>query len=297
MRKAAICGTDLELIRGYGGFTGIPGHEFVGDVTACPQNAGLVGKRVTARITLSCGACPPCQAGRSHHCQNRSVLGIRGRNGAFAEFLTVPIANLVPVPDGISDDAAVFIEPLAAALRIQEQVPIGPGDRVLILGAGRLGQLIAWSLALTGCKLTVVARYPHQAALLKARGIARIDAPSLSMGAYDVVVEATGGPTGFSLALEAVRPEGTVVLKSTFSGQADLDLSAVVVKEIIVIGSRCGPFEPVILLLKNGQLDPTALIDAQYPLAEALDAFETSKAPGTMKVVICNDGDENRPRI
>jgi threonine dehydrogenase-like Zn-dependent dehydrogenase len=286
MRKAAICGTDLELVSGYGGFTGIPGHEFVGEVLACPRQAGLVGQRVTARINISCGACPPCEAGRPHHCRNRSVLGIRGRNGAFADYLSVPAGNLVPVPDAISDDAAVFIEPLAAALRIQEQLPITPSHRVLVLGAGRLGQLIAWSLALTGCRLSVLPRYPRQAALLEARGITCGDASRLAMGAYDVVVEATGRPEGFSLALEAVRPEGTLVLKSTFSGRAELDLSRVVVKEITVIGSRCGPFEPAVALLKNRQLDPTVLIDAQYPLSEALRAFETARAPGALKVML-----------
>jgi 2-desacetyl-2-hydroxyethyl bacteriochlorophyllide A dehydrogenase len=286
VRKAAICGTDLELIAGYGDFTGIPGHEFVGEVIGCPEEETLVGQRVTARINIACGACPPCEAGRPHHCRNRTVLGIRGRNGAFAEFISVPLANLVPVPDEISDDSAVFIEPLAAALRIQEQVPIGPAHRVLVLGAGRLGQLIARSLALTGCRLTVVARYPNQAALLETNGISCTDAPSSSMGEYDIVVEATGRPAGFSQALAAVRAEGTIVLKSTFSGHSELDLSTLAVKELTVIGSRCGRFEAAIDLLKGHRLDPTPLIDAQYPLSEALAAFEKARRPGTLKVMM-----------
>lgn len=284
--KAGICATDLELVKGYYPFTGIPGHEFVGKVIECQGQRELVGKRITATINIACGACLQCRKGRSHHCENRTVLGIKGRHGAFAEYLTVPISNIVSVSDEIPDEAAVFIEPLAAALRIQEQVSITEKDKVLVLGAGKLGQLVAQSLVLTGCQLQVVARHLNQVSLLAFRGIASVDETVLPIQHYDVVVEATGNPDGLAIALRAVRPEGAVVLKSTFKGNASVDLSAAVVKEITVIGSRCGPFEPAVSLLKNKNVDPTILIDRKYLLREALFAFEKAASSGAMKVLL-----------
>lgn len=284
--KAGICQTDLELVNGYYPFTGIPGHEFVGEVVDCPGQRKFVGKRITATINAVCGACYQCRNGRSQHCEKRTVLGIKERHGAFAEYLTVPISNIVSVLDEIPDEAAVFIEPLAAALRIQDQMSITEKDRILVLGAGKLGQLVAQSLVPTGCRLHVAARYPNQKALLEACHISWTAETALPCRHYDVVVEATGSPDGLSMALEAVRPEGTVVLKSTFKGKASVDLSAAVVNEITVIGSRCGRFEPAVSLLKNKDMDPTIFIDRQYPIREALSAFEKAALSGAMKVLL-----------
>ena len=283
--RAGICGTDLELVKGYYPFNGIPGHEFVGEIVQCPDKASWEGRRVTASITIPCGKCRQCRQSRQNHCENRKVLGIRGHHGAFAEYLSVPLGNVFFVPDEISDEAAVFIEPLAAALRIQEQVPVREGDKVLVLGAGNLGQLIAQSLALTGCKLQVGARHSNQKSLLTSQGISWIDPGDVLFHAYELVVDATGTAEGFSLAQNAVRPQGVIVLKSTYQGDAVIDVSAAVVNEITVIGSRCGPLEPAIKLLMRREVDPTVLIDHRYPLTDALIAFERAGEPGTMKIL------------
>lgn len=284
--KAGICATDLELVKGYYPFSGIPGHEFVGEVIECPENTKLIGKRVTATINIACGVCRQCRAGRSHHCDQRTVLGIKERHGAFAEFLTVPISNIISIPNDISDEAAVFTEPLAAALRIQEQVVISESDEVLVLGAGKLGQIIALSLFSTGCRLLVAARHLGQKTLLEARNIPWIEETALSSQVFDVVVEASGSQDGLSIALNAVRPEGVVVLKSTFQGSTSFNASAAVVNEVTLIGSRCGKYEPAIKLLKNKTVDPTHLIEYQYSIKEALKAFEKAAAPGAMKILL-----------
>jgi 2-desacetyl-2-hydroxyethyl bacteriochlorophyllide A dehydrogenase len=284
--KAGICATDLELVNGYYPFTRILGHEFVGEVIECPSNASLVSQRVTAMINIACGECRQCRNDRPHHCEKREVLGIKEHHGAFAEFLTVPIANIIAVPNGISDEAAVFIEPLAAALRIHEQILVTQKDKVLVLGGGKLGQLIAQSFAQTGCLLQVAARYPNQILLLDSRGIISIHEDSIPPQQYDLVVEVTGTPDGFSLAQRAVRPEGIIVLKSTFKENTSVDLSAAVVNEITVIGSRCGLFEPAVRLLMKQGVDPTILIEHQYPLTDALAAFEKAAAPGAMKILL-----------
>ena len=283
VRLAGICGTDLELLRGYYPYTGIPGHEFIGEV-AQAEDARLIGQRVAGEINIVCGACESCRCGRSSHCERRSVLGIRGRDGAFAEYLSLPAANLHFVPDGVPDEAAVFVEPLAAALRIQEQVPISPDSRVLVIGAGRLGQLIAQTLALTGCDLRVVARHPRQRRLLAERGIPTVeDWPTRH---FDLVVEATGSPSGFDLARQAVRPCGTLALKSTYRGALSVDFSALVVDEITVIGSRCGPFGAALRLLERKAVDPRGLIEAELPLESGVEAFELAGRPGVMKVLL-----------
>jgi threonine dehydrogenase-like Zn-dependent dehydrogenase len=237
--RAGICNTDLELVRGYYPYTGILGHEFVGVVEHGPP--ALMGRRVVGEINAVCGECSACRAGRPTHCERRTVLGIVKRHGAFAEFLTLPIANLHIVPEGISTDAATFTEPLAAALEIQEQVAVHAGDRVLVVGDGKLGQLIAQTLCLTGCDLLVVGRHPAKLALLSARGIATGAVEAVSPGAYDVAVECTGDPEGFALARQALRPRGTLVMKSTYAGALTLDASKVVVDEITLVGSPAGP--------------------------------------------------------
>ena len=289
VRLMGICATDLELLRGYYPFTGIPGHEFVGEITAAPGQPGRVGERVVGEINLPCGQCPPCQAGRGNHCERRRVLGIRDHDGAGAEYLVLPLANLHRVPEGIPDEAAVFCEPLAAALRLQEQRPIQPGERVLVVGAGRLGQLIALSLAGGDFSLQVVARHPRQRSLLEAAGLPWLAEDQVTAGAWDLVVEASGTPAGFTLARQALRAAGTLILKSTYAGPAEVDLSRLVVDEITLIGSRCGPFPAALDRLRRG-LDPRPLIDARYPLAQAVAAFDQATRPGALKILIdCRD--------
>jgi threonine dehydrogenase-like Zn-dependent dehydrogenase len=286
VRLAGICGTDLELLRGYAPFAGILGHEFVGEVAEA-DDPGLIGRRVAGEINIVCGRCDACRAGRPTHCENRTVAGIRNRHGAFAEYLTLPMANLHPVPDSVPDEAAVFAEPLAAALEIQSQVAVRPSERVLVVGAGRLGQLVAQTLALTGCELSVVARHPRQHALLAGRGIRTVAEDSIPSRRFDLAVEATGSPLGFELARRAVRPRGTLVLKSTHAGGAmAVDLSALVVDEITVVGSRCGPFGAALRLLERKAVDPAGLIDAEYPLDRAVEAFGRAGQSGVLKVLV-----------
>ncbi len=285
IRKAGICSTDLELVKGYYPYTGILGHEFVGEVVKA-DDASWIGQRVVGEINAVCGECEQCLNGRPTHCENRTVLGIVNRDGIFAEYTSLPIANLHKVPASVPDGMAVFAEPLAAALEIQEQISIQPGDRVLLVGAGRLGQLIAQTLALTSCDLRVVARHPRQQDLLTARGIRLINEADVQKWRWDVVVEATGSPSGFALARRAIRPRGTLVLKSTYKGEMSVDFSSIVVDEINIIGSRCGPFEPALRLMEERQVDPTVLIDAEYPLTEAVKAFERAAQPGALKVVV-----------
>jgi len=282
--RAGICNTDIELTRGYYPFTGILGHEFVGVVEQGPS--GLVGRRVVGEINAVCGACSACLAGRRTHCERRTVLGIVGRHGAFADHLILPAENLYPVPDAVSTDAAVFTEPLAAALEIQEQVRIRSNDRVLVVGDGKLGQLVVQTLALTGCALLVIGRHDAKLALLAARGIETGRADRVTPGEFDVAVECTGNPEGFAVAQRAVRPRGRLVLKSTYAGALTLDAAAVVVNELTLIGSRCGPFAPALRLLAEGRVAVEPLIHARYPLAQAITAFEHAQRPGVLKVLL-----------
>jgi threonine dehydrogenase-like Zn-dependent dehydrogenase len=287
VRLAGICATDLELVRGYYPFRGIPGHEFVGEVTAAPDDPSWVGKRVVGEINAVCGSCPTCRAGRPSHCEQRDVLGIIDRHGAFARYLTLPLANLHPVPDDLADEIAVFCEPLAAALQVLQQVQVRPADRVLVIGAGRLGQLLAQVLAITGCTLEVVARHENQRRTLLQRGITPLPPDDVEPGRADVVVEASGSPDGFELALGAVRPRGTIVLKSTYHGRLSTSLTKVVVDEVTVIGSRCGPFPPALRLLRRPELvDPAPLIEARYPLSDGIAALEHAARPGALKVLL-----------
>ncbi|HIC88461.1 MAG TPA: alcohol dehydrogenase [Anaerolineae bacterium] len=288
VRVASICNTDLELIRGYkGGFQGVLGHEFVGEVVAAPD-PDLLAQRVVGEINVSCGRCETCLAGRPRHCPHRTVLGILGRDGAFADYLTLPVANLLSVPDDVPDRQAVFTEPLAAALEILEQVHIRPTDRVVVLGDGKLGLLVAQVLALTTGDLTVIGKHHRKLAILEQRGIrtqlAREREPF--GGKADVVIECTGSPSGFVAALDIVRPMGTLVLKSTYADRITFDLSRLVADEVTVIGSRCGPFRPALRLLAEGRVDVEALIDAEYALDDGLAALEHAAGPGTLKVLL-----------
>lgn len=283
--RAGICNTDIELTRGYYPFTGIPGHEFVGVV----EEGGpptLLGRRVVGEINAVCGGCAACTAGRRTHCERRTVLGIVRRHGAFAEYLTLPAENLHTVPESVTTDSAVFVEPLAAALEIQEQVSIGSRDRVLVVGDGKLGQLVAQTLALTGCALTVVGRHDAKLALLGSRGIETRTIDPSTPGAFDVAIECTGNREGFGVAQRAVRPRGTLVLKSTYAGALTLDASGVVVNELTLIGSRCGPFGRALELLAAGRIAVEPMIHARYALADATRAFEHAQRPGVLKVLV-----------
>lgn len=285
IRKAGICSTDLELVKGYYPYTGILGHEFVGEVVDAPNKA-WIGQRVVGEINAVCGKCESCLNGRPTHCENRTVLGIINRDGVFAEYTTLPIENLHRVPDSVPDEMAVFTEPLAAALEIQQQIQIKPTDRVLLIGAGRLGQLIAQTLALTGCNLHVVARHTLQQNLLTARGIQLISEEDIQPYKWDIVVEATGSPDGFNLARKAIRPRGTLVMKSTYKGEMNVNFSSIVVDEINIIGSRCGPFEPALRLLEKREVDPTVLICDSMKLEDSIKAFEKAAQAGVLKMLI-----------
>ncbi|MCL7452227.1 MAG: alcohol dehydrogenase catalytic domain-containing protein [Anaerolineae bacterium] len=282
---AGICNTDLEVVRGYAGFRGVLGHEFIAVVDQA-EDPRLVGRRVVGEINASCGTCQACRAGRRTHCPNRTALGIRGRDGALAEYFCLPVENLHPVPEEIPDRSAVFVEPLAAACRIPDQVHLRPSDRVVVLGDGKLGLLVAQVLALTGCHLLVIGRHPEKLAILAARGIAvALDRDGLPAGA-DLVVECTGQAGGFDTARQMLRPEGTLVLKSTYHGLVATDLSQLVVDEIRIVGSRCGPFPAALRLLEQGLVSVEPLIEAVYPLDEAVAALEHAGARGALKILV-----------
>ena len=283
---AGICNTDLEVVRGYAEIKGVLGHEFVGVVDQA-EDGSLVGRRVAGEISASCRVCPTCRAGRYTHCPTRTTLGIRNRDGVLADAFCLPVANLHLLPDELPDEAAVFIEPVAAACQILEQIQIKPSDRVIVLGDGKLGLLVAQVVALTGCDLVVVGRHPEKLAILEARGVTtRLDGAEVEGGA-DLVIECTGQPGGLYRARELVRPRGTLVLKSTYHGDlVPTDLSQLVVDEIRVLGSRCGPFAPAIRLLAQGLVDVLPLIEAEYPLDEGLAAFEHAGRRGALKVLV-----------
>jgi threonine dehydrogenase-like Zn-dependent dehydrogenase len=281
---AGVCNTDLELVRGYYPFAGIPGHEFVGVVEEAPSAPQWIGRRVVGEINAACGSCAACFRGEPTHCERRTVLGIKGRHGAQAEELVLPVANLHAVPDGLPDERAVFTEPLAAALRITEQVALA-GRRVAVVGDGKLGLLVAQVVALAGGDVLAVGRHTEKLAILARRGIRTTVAPADSPPA-DVVVECTGNAEGFALARKLVRPRGTIVLKSTYHGDTTLNLSSVVVDEVSLVGSRCGPFAPALQLLAEAKVDVSSLLGARFTLAEAVEAFTEAERPGVLKVLV-----------
>ena len=285
VRLAGICGTDLEMVKGYYPFTGVPGHEFVGEVVEC-EDESWVGKRVVGEINVTCGACEQCLNGRKTHCENRTTLGIHNRDGVFAEYVTLPTRNLLLVPDELTDERAVFTELVAAALEITEEVHIRPTDRVLVIGAGRFGQFIAQVLQLTGADLHVVARHPIQQKILTAHNIRLIDEADVQPWRWDVVVDVTGSASGFELARKAIRPRGTLVMKSTYKGNMQVNFSSLVVDELTITGSRCGPFMPALRLLETELVDPLGMIAAEYPLEEGLKAFEHASQRGVLKVLL-----------
>lgn len=291
---AGVCRTDLEVLRGYRAFSGIPGHEFIG-VAAGPPDSPWLGRRVAGEINLSCGACDLCRRGLSRHCRHRQVLGLKDRNGAFAQYVTLPAANLQAVPDGVPDEAAVFTEPLAAALAVTEALPQLAASRTLVVGDGVLGLLAAMVLALHGAEVHLAGHYPEHLALAEPYGVRGFLEQDLDRRDYDVVVEASGSPSGLALALARLRPRGTVVLKSTYKGQVALNTADLVVPEVRLFGSRCGPFPGALRLLDRGWIDPRPLIARRFPLAEGLAALEFARQPGVLKVLLdCRGGLEHR---
>ncbi|MEJ5198875.1 MAG: alcohol dehydrogenase catalytic domain-containing protein [Anaerolineae bacterium] len=286
VRLAGLCSTDRELVAGYMGFRGVLGHEFVGEVVEA-ADASWIGQRVVGDINAACYRCETCLAGRHTHCPNRTTLGIAGRDGAFAEYLTLPLPNLYRVPPTVPDERAVFTEPLAAACEILEQVSIRPTDRVIVVGDGRLGLLSAAVLRLTGADLLLVGRHAEKLAIAQAWGVAtQVGADGLPERRADVVVECTGRPAGFELARRLLRPRGTLVLKSTYHGEPAVNLSALVVDEITLVGSRCGPFAAALRLLEAGLVDPTPLIAARYRLEDGAEAFDLAFERGALKVLL-----------
>ncbi len=299
--QAGICNTDLEITRGYLDFHGVLGHEFVGIVEAVHEGPGaspptyLIGKRVVGEINVAChrSDCTYCQRGMPTHCPNRSTLGILNRDGAFAEYLALPVANLHLVPDNVSDEEAVFVEPLAANVEILGQVQVKPTERVIILGDGKMGQLAAQVMTLSGCEVTMIGKHEEKLALAAQRSIqtrlledsvgAQFITPSARV---DLVVECTGSAQGLELALRLVRPRGTVILKSTVADKTTLNLAPIVIDEIRVQGSRCGPFAPAIRALSQHTVDVRPLISARYSLDEGLAAFESAARPGVLKVLV-----------
>lgn len=282
--RAGICNTDLELLRGYYPYTGILGHEFVGIVEQGPRE--LQNKRVVGEINAVCGECRFCRNGYPTHCENRTVLGIVNRNGAFAEYLILPIKNLHPVPDNVPTDVATFTEPVAAALEIQQQVKISQNDRVLVVGDGKLGQLVAQTLALTGCDLLVIGRHGDKLDRLSELGIETGFADAVVDRTFDLSVECTGNPEGFAIARRALRPRGTLVLKSTYAGHLTFDASSLVVDEITLIGSRCGPFPEALELLSQNKVDVKYLIQDSYALENAIAAFDRAQQRGVLKILL-----------
>ena len=283
---AGICNTDLEIVRGYANFHGTLGHEFVGIVEASPDPS-QIGWRVVGEINAGCGQCDLCHAGDARHCANRSVLGIVNRDGAFAEYVSLPPVNLLKVPDAISDRQAVFTEPLAAACEILEQVTITPNSRVAVLGDGKLGQLIARVLATTGCNLLLIGKHAEKLQLAAEAGIATIELAQLKVESnrpFDFVVEASGSAAGLQMSLDLVKPCGTIILKSTFHGAVQLDTSRIVVNEISLIGSRCGRFAKALALLETGKIKVESLIAAEFPLTQGLAAMQ--QAAGGLKVLL-----------
>ena len=285
--KSGICNTDIEIVKGYAGFSGTIGHEFVGVVEAS-DDLNLIGKRVVGEINAGCGKCEKCLQNDSRHCPARTVLGIIGRDGAHAEFLTLPTRNLLEVPDEVSDTQAVFVEPLAAAFGITEQIEIFPETRVAVIGDGKLGNLCAQSLALKSEHLFLIGKHAEKLKLVEGRNIETVLLENISElnRSFDVVVEASGSESGFATALDLLKPRGKLILKSTFQGKTNLEMWRVVVAEITVVGSRCGKFQPALDLLKHNAVDVESLISEEFPLADGVKAMRKAEEKGAMKVIL-----------
>ncbi len=283
---AGICGTDLEILDGYMAYNGVLGHEFVG-VVEQSQNPDLVGKRVVGEINAGCNKCDSCKKGMQRHCPNRTVLGILKRDGAFAEFLSLPEKNLHVIPDSVSDEQAVFVEPLAAAFEIKEQVALNPNWKVAVVGDGRLAQMICQVLKLSCPDVTCFGRHKNKLINLEKFEIpTKIGITTFDSQSYDLVVEATGSNSGFADTMKLVKPRGTVILKSTIASRENLDLTPTVVNEITLVGSRCGLFKPAIDALVTGIISVDSMIDSTFTLEKFSEAIEHAKKPDTLKVFL-----------
>jgi threonine dehydrogenase-like Zn-dependent dehydrogenase len=292
VQRAGICATDLQILRGYMGFRGVLGHEFVG----IAQSGVHAGRRVAAEINVSCARCELCQSGLANHCPNRTVLGILGHDGAFADFVAVPERNLHVVPTDVAVDEAVFIEPLAAAFQIPRQVPVDRRAKVLVLGDGKLGNLVAQVLKLSGCQVLVAGKHTEKLRIIERLGIgAELVSELRRVRNYGLVVDCTGSPSGLSTALEFVRPRGTIVLKTTIVSPAELMLAPIVIDEITLVGSRCGPFPTAIDALRNKKIEVASLIQDVYRLSDAAQAMQAAAQTGTLKVLLAVD--ETAPSI
>ncbi len=286
--KSGVCHTDIEIVRGYAGFSGTIGHEFVGIVEEAKAAKHLIGKRVVGEINVGCGSCDLCKKGDARHCPSRTVLGIKQRDGAHAEFLQLPARNLLEVPEEISDEAAVFVEPLAAAFGITEQVEILPETRIAVIGDGKLGNLCAQSLVLKSRNVYLIGKHKEKlifAAQRNIEGVLAKDSLKLKR-TFDVVVEASGSESGFALALDLLKPRSKLILKSTFHGQAKWEAWRVVVDEITIIGSRCGRFAPALELLRDKKVDVENLIEKNFPLDKGVEAMQFAQQKGVLKVLL-----------
>jgi alcohol dehydrogenase len=289
IRQAGICATDLEICKGYMGFNGVLGHEFVGEVISSPEK-NLVNERVVGEINIVCGRCDLCLSGLSSHCRNRSVIGIDKHDGAFADYLRIPAANLHVVPKTVDDDHAVFVEPLAAAFQVLKQVKLDGRKWVTVLGDGRLGLLVTQVLRNAGCPVRVIGKHPEKLAICDRWQIrSRLLQDISPRHDQDVVVDCTGSAAGFELAIQMTRPRGTVVLKSTFADGKPLNLAPLVIDEITVIGSRCGPFKEALRALAEKEVDVTSLIQRRFKFDQALEAMEFAGRSGVLKVLMTMD--------
>ncbi|MBI5676270.1 MAG: alcohol dehydrogenase catalytic domain-containing protein [Nitrospirae bacterium] len=290
VKLAGICNTDLEITKGYMKFEGVPGHEFVGRVERS-EGKDLEGKRVTGEINIGCGECPFCRNNLPTHCPNRSVLGIARRDGAFAEYVAIPVKNLHIIPDSVSDEEAVFIEPLAAAFEILEQVKIKNSDRVCVLGDGKLGLLVGQVLSLTDCDLVVAGRHVEKLSILEKMGIKTEIVPAKagarpSRGAFDIAVDCTGSSYGIQTALEITKPRGTIILKTTVAQNVAFDLNSVVINEITIIGSRCGPFHRALEAIEKKSVELRPMISRSFNIEDGVEAFEYASQKGVLKVLL-----------
>ncbi|MFT5195821.1 MAG: threonine dehydrogenase-like Zn-dependent dehydrogenase [Cellvibrionaceae bacterium] len=287
---AGICSTDLEIVKGYvPGFNGVLGHEFVGIVEQVGEEGDLkwIGKRVTATINIGCSTCATCLANGSEHCLQRTVLGIHQRDGAFADYLVVPITNLIAIPDSVPDQLAVFTEPLAAALRIREQLCVPPSKPIAVIGPGRLGMLIGWVMSLSGNRVVMLGRRSESLNLAQKWGLESSLIEDIADNAFEFVVETTGNEAGLAHALRITRPRGTIVLKSTYAGPAKVDLTKLVVGEITIVGSRCGPFEPAVRLLTTSKSQQLIdLIDGEFTLVKGVAAMKRAAEPSVRKILL-----------
>lgn len=288
LNLAGICATDLELTKGYAGFSGVLGHEFVGTVEKVtnPEHRHWLAKRVVGSINIGCGHCATCLSDGPAHCRQRTVLGIRGRDGVFADYFTLPVGNLYPVPEEVADEAAVFAEPLAAAVRAVEQLQTMAVTRVAVIGPGRLGLLIAKALALAAYDVTVLGRSEASLALAQRWQLKTGLIQAAADNGFGCVVDASGQPAGFRQALRIIRPRGVLLLKSTFAALEPIDLSKVVVAELTLLGSRCGPFADALTLLQQQRVPVADLIDGRYPLSQGLAAFAHAARPGVRKILL-----------